>query len=272
MDVISLNRFMPLNAFITSPVENENTANRVRHNSVVRNSIVKDTTNDIVSEENGERRKSVAQRNSIVANNAAEEEANSKKITPAEMARQKAICKKISDPIMAGCEPDSDAAMELKEKFPELQLVDIVRFLVARKGNTRAAEEMIEKWKAWKSSYFPLKKADVQAAIETKCFFPFGQSKDGSPVVYMRGGLYDNTKATPEQYVLAAGHTIDYALKQYPDEVNVTVIVHTANIPGAPNQAADTTFIKLFIQVRHQKNTFTSITCCIFIVLIFIYT
>lgn len=63
------------------------------------------------------------------------------------------------------------------------------------------------------------------------------------------GGLYDANVATPHQYVMAAAYTIDWAIRQHPDQVNVTVLVHTVNIPGGPNQAADTNFIKLFIQV-----------------------
>jgi hypothetical protein len=99
---------------------------------------------------------------------------------------------------------------------------------------------MIEKCQSWRRSSSPLKKNEVSAAFGTKCFFPYGQAKDGSPIVYMRGGLYDAN---------IAAYTIDYSLRQYPDQVNVTVIVHTVNIPGGPNQAADNNFIKLFIQV-----------------------
>ena len=99
--------------------------------------------------------------------------------------------------------------------------MDIVRFLVARKGVVQQAAEMIDKERAWHNQHFPVRREEVRAAIETRCFFPSGRARDGSPVVYMRGGLYDNTVATPQQYVLAAAHTIEYALKQYPDQVRV---------------------------------------------------
>ena len=129
--------------------------------------------------------------------------------------------------------------------------MDAVRFLVARKGVVQNAVEMIDKERAWHDQHFPVQREEVKAAIETRCFFPFGRARDGSPVVYMRGGLYDNTVATPQQYVLAAAHTIEYALKQYPDQVNVTVVVHSSAVPGVKNATgADTNFIKLFIQVR----------------------
>jgi hypothetical protein len=152
-----------------------------------------------------------------------------------------------------------------------LLLLRYTRFLVARKGNVKAAEEMIVKYSHWRSCKFPLKKSTVEAAFMTNCFFPYGRyvscryiccvlaratptitdvrAKDGSPVVYMRGGLYDCNKATPEQFVLAAAYTIDWSLRQYPEEVNVTVIVHTVNVPNGPNQGADMAFIKLFTQV-----------------------
>lgn len=40
-------------------------------------------------------------------------------------------------------------------------------------------------------------------------------------------------------------------MSNYIGEVNVTVIVHTVNVPGGPNQGADMNFIKLFTQVSH---------------------
>eukprot|EP01040_Poterioochromonas_malhamensis_P011185 gene11185-12186_t len=92
---------------------------------------------------------------------------------------------------------------------------------------------MIEKCQSWRRSSSPLKKNEVSAAFGTKCFFPYGQAKDGSPIVYMRGGLYDAN---------IAAYTIDYSLRQYPDQVL------TKQLSG-PNQAADNNFIKLFIQV-----------------------
>lgn len=152
---------------------------------------------------------------------------------------------------MPGCEADGPSAKELAQKFPQLTRSDIVRFLIARKGNKSLAEEMIRKFLDWKSQNFPIKRKRIAAAVETRCFFPFGRAKDGSPVVYMRGGLYDGSKASPEEYALAAAYTIDWSLQQCPDQLSVTVIVHTVNIPGAPNAAADNNFIKLFIQVTY---------------------
>jgi hypothetical protein len=169
------------------------------------------------------------------------------------------MCSKITFPFMQGCEPDCPAALSLASKYPELNRADIVRYLVARKGSQKAADEMIEKCLNWRKLSFPLKKADVAAAFQTQCFFPYGQAKDGSPLVFMRGGLYDANVATPLQYVLAAAYTIDYSLRQYPDQVNVTVIVHTVNIPGGPNQSADTNFIKLFSQVRGFLSAFSPV-------------
>jgi hypothetical protein len=160
------------------------------------------------------------------------------------------ICKKICFPFMPGCDPNGPEVAALLKRFPDqLSRPDCVRFLVARKGNVQAAEEMAEKCLNWRNKSFPLQKSYVEAAFNTKCFFPYGVAKDGSPVLYMRGGLYDCNVATPEQYVMAAAYGIDWALRQHPDQTNVTVIVHAANIPGAPNQSADTNFIKLFIQV-----------------------
>lgn len=57
-----------------------------------------------------------------------------------------------------GCEPDGPASKELLKLHPDLSPADIIRYLVARKGNVTQASGMIEKYEAWRSKYFPLKK------------------------------------------------------------------------------------------------------------------
>lgn len=162
--------------------------------------------------------------------------------------------------ILPGCKPDEPAAEKLAVDFPSLSRVDIVRFLVARKGDYVLAKEMIQKEREWHNATFPVKKEDVGAAFLNGCFFPFGYATNGSPVVYMRGGLYDSNAATPEQYVLAAAHIIEYALEQSKfrpvaeggdgtRQVNVTVLVQSEAVAGQTGTGADMTFIKLFTKV-----------------------
>jgi hypothetical protein len=183
MDILSLNKYVPKNVVVPS-MSAENTKNNVKFKV----------------------KTPAAPRPSIVKTNTA----------AAAPAGNEEIFKKIIYPYMPGCEPDSANAVELHEKFPELTRPDIIRFLVARKGNIKAAEEMIVKCMQWRASKFPLKRPEVKAAFQTKCFFPYGRAKDGSPVVYMRGGLYDSNKATPEQFVMAAAYTIEWSLRQCP--------------------------------------------------------
>jgi hypothetical protein len=226
MDLLSLCRFIPCNA-ILSNAENERTENTLkkppRPSSVNASSPINKASKQGTSEGKGN--------------------------APENIEKQLEICKKIQYPFGTGCEPDGINAKALLEKYPELSLPDIVRFLVARKGVLKAAEEMIDKCLGWRKLNFPLKRNNVLKAFQTMCFFPYGVAKDGTPCVYMRGGLYDCHKATPEEYVLAAAYTIDWSLQQHPEQTNVTVIVHTASVPNGPNQSADTNFIKLFIQV-----------------------
>lgn len=181
MDILSLNRYIPKNVLITS-VHEESTRNSVKR---------------VIP-------KQQAKRTSISVTKTPESDGYT------------AICQKIMFPFTPGCEPDSLNAIELHKAFPQLSRPDIVRFLVARKGNMKAAEEMIVKWQAWRDAKFPLKRSEVRNAFLTKCFFPYGRARDGSPVVYMRGGLYDSNKATPEQFAMAAAYTIDWSLRQYP--------------------------------------------------------
>lgn len=179
------------------------------------------------------------------------------------------IVKKIIFPLPPGCEPFGPNANYIAEKIPQLSRPDIVRFLVARKGNVQMATEMAEKCLEWRASVFPLKKDDLRAAINTGCFFPYRTARDGTPVVYMRGGLYDNVKATPEQFVLAAAYAIEYSLRTHPKQINVTVVVDTVIIPGAPNLGADMTFIKLFVKVSStiffQNSHYMRVECCRYI-------
>lgn len=150
-------------------------------------------------------------------------------------------------PNIPGCEPHSAAAQQMQSTFPDADIVDIVRFLIARKGDAALATDMMTKAIAWHSSNFPLKRSsDVLAAINTRCFFQFGQARDGTPVVYFRGSLYDNTKASADTFVLLAAHIIDYTIKSY-GSLNVAVFVHSVSVPGAPNAPADMDFIKKFI-------------------------
>lgn len=154
-------------------------------------------------------------------------------------------------PTLPGCEPDGKAAKELLALFPGTPIPDLVRFLIARKGDVTQASEMLTKANAWHRENFPLageKLRLVDAALSANCFFVHGNARDGTPVLYMRGALYDGTKAPPEFYVLAAAHAIQYALRRS-NEMNVTVVVHAVNVPGAPNDNADLNFIKGFISV-----------------------
>lgn len=66
----------------------------------------------------------------------------------------------------------------------------------------------------------------------------------------MRGSLYDKDKASPEEYVMVAAHTMEWVLRQHPEEVNITVVVSTAIIEGHPYPSANVDFMKLFAKVR----------------------
>lgn len=151
-------------------------------------------------------------------------------------------------PYLPGCEPDGPAAKEMMAKYPDTSLNDIVRYLVARKGSVPAASEMLEKCADWRNKNFPLKKSTLSTVYDTKVMFYHGVARDGSPVIYFRGGLYDKNIAPPETYVLGAAHCIDEALK-YGSTINVTVMVNTANVEGGPNAPADMNFIKAFVAV-----------------------
>jgi CRAL/TRIO domain len=149
---------------------------------------------------------------------------------------------------LPGCEFDGHAAQEMRRMFPDVNIVDILRFLLARKGNLDQAAAMMRSALDWHSSNFPTKNVEIVRALQTGCFFYHGKALDGTPILFMRGAFYSNKLATPNQYVLAAAYVIDRALAQS-DQISVTVMVHASAVDGAPNESADVNFIKLFVQV-----------------------
>jgi hypothetical protein len=151
-------------------------------------------------------------------------------------------------PYLPGCEPDGAAAKEMIAKYPDASIEDIVRYLVARKGNVPAASEMLEKCRVWRGKNFPLKRDIISVVYGTNCMFYHGTARDGTPVIYFRGGLYDKNKAAPELFVLGAAHCIDTALSLC-NTINVTVLVYTGHAEGGPNAPADMNFIKAFVAV-----------------------
>lgn len=143
---------------------------------------------------------------------------------------------------------------EMSKEFPKsegysITKSDVVRFLVARKGNYQLSTEMMRKSLVWHKQHLPLSPSpELLRCLSTKCFFPHGVDRDGAPVLFFRGALYDSTKASSEMYVLSAAHAIDYALK-HSKHTAITCMVHAIAVPGAPNEGTDINFIKGFVQV-----------------------
>jgi hypothetical protein len=149
---------------------------------------------------------------------------------------------------MPGCEPDGPAVKQLRARFPEASVSDCVRFLVARKGEVGAATEMMEKANTWRKANLPVPRSVAEPALATGCCFFHGQARDGTPCIYFRGGLYDNTKASFQTFVLVAAQTIDHVMANS-KQLSVTVVVHLGTVVGGPNAGADMNFIKYFVQV-----------------------
>ena len=152
-------------------------------------------------------------------------------------------------PYLPGCEADSPAALEMRKLFPEDNMVDILRFLIARKGDVSLAADMFRKSKAWRLKHLPLRRSPqmvgLDAVLALRCFFFHKAARDGTPILYFRGALYDQSLASAETYILTAAHCIDYVLKTS-NQIAVTVFVHSAAVPGASNQNPDMDFIKGF--------------------------
>ena len=144
--------------------------------------------------------------------------------------------------------PGTRAFNEMQRLFPDANESEIVRFLIARKGVVEQASSMLRAARQWHAANFPSKLKELIPALKTGCFFAHGHALDGTPTLYFRGALYDTKAATPMQYALSAAYVIDTALARS-QQPAVTVIVHVARVPGAPNEGADLNFIKSFIKV-----------------------
>lgn len=155
-------------------------------------------------------------------------------------------------PYLPGCEPDGKAALQMQKLFPTVSRLDIVRFLVARKGNISLASEMLKKARDWKNANIPAKRSLVENVYKTGCFISKGYAKDGSPVVYFRWGLYDTNKASFEAYVLAAAHLIEFLVKDHSRFVNATIVIDLSVVKDGSNGPTDMNFIKLLVQVNKQ--------------------
>ena len=158
-------------------------------------------------------------------------------------------------PNQPGIEFNSQLVIKLHQKlskeFPEscVSRNDVVRFLVARKGNVEAAVDMFRKAFKWHASSLPLRATpDIIKCLSAKCFFAHGVDRDGAPVLYRRGALYDSKRGAPETYVLVAAHAIAHALRNS-KHCAITCMVHAVAVPGAANENTDINFIKGFVQV-----------------------
>jgi hypothetical protein len=149
-----------------------------------------------------------------------------------------------------GCEPDGPNVKHLRSTFPDISVSDAVRFLVARKGDLTAATEMLEKSIAWRKANLPVPRSVAEPVLATGCCFFHHHARDGTPVIYFRGGLYDNTKCSFQTYVLVAAQTIDHLMSNS-KALSVTVVVHLGTVVGGPNAGADMNFIKYFVQVSN---------------------
>lgn len=151
-------------------------------------------------------------------------------------------------PVVPGCELESVGIKKMASRFPGIKKADLVRFLVARKGNVEDAILMMQKAVKWHESNLPLRSTpEVLRAISVKAFFPFGTDRDGAPILYFRGALYDSSKASAETYVLLAAHAMQWALNNS-NCCALTVLVHSVAVPGAANESADTNFIGKFVK------------------------
>ena len=150
--------------------------------------------------------------------------------------------------IMEGCEVDGEAMQEMIARHPKAPTMDLQRFLIARNADIEAASSMYLVAEKWRAENLPARKSRIGNAIQTNCVFVGKPALDGTPTMYCRAAFYDNTKAKYDEFVVAAAHCMDYALKKYKAN-SLTVVCNLTYIPGETNQHPDVQFIKQFAKV-----------------------
>ena len=87
-------------------------------------------------------------------------------------------------PYLPGCEADSPAAVEMSKLFPDDNIIDILRFLIARKGDVSLASALFRKHKEWYSRHLPLQRSPtLDAVLALKCFFFHKNARDGIIII-----------------------------------------------------------------------------------------
>lgn len=140
-----------------------------------------------------------------------------------------------------------NAMEEMRQLFPEADEDILARFLIARRNVVAAASELYANHLAWRQRTLPLHDGDVAKVMETQCLYVKGRTKDGTPLLVFRGGFYDNTVASSDQYVLAAVYLLEKMVSLGMDKV--TVLVNVASLPGGVNAPPDVSFIKQLASV-----------------------
>ena len=148
---------------------------------------------------------------------------------------------------LPGCEFDGAAMNQMMTNFPGESRIDVHRFLIARKGNVKAATDMMKNSIKWRKENLPATVETIGDALNLNCLFIGKPALDGSATLYFRSAFFDSRKIPSEQFVLCAAHGVEYAIKN--GAVAMTVMVDISIIPGAPNLSADLKFIQKFAQV-----------------------
>lgn len=155
-------------------------------------------------------------------------------------------------PRMDKCTPDCPEFQDLKRRVPGQSIGTYVRFLVARKGNVDASEDLLKKHLEWREQNLPISKLPkekrdaVVRALGTGICIPYGKAKDGTPVMVFRGAFYNAKLATPDDYALAFAYAIEETIKGS-GQCSITVLANARAQEGATNAKADIGFVKKLV-------------------------
>uniref|UniRef100_A0A0G4F9Y0 CRAL-TRIO domain-containing protein n=1 Tax=Chromera velia CCMP2878 TaxID=1169474 RepID=A0A0G4F9Y0_9ALVE len=134
----------------------------------------------------------------------------------------------------------------IRANFPDMEEVDLARFVVKGKGNVKDVTERLTKTIEWRRKVGdPVNKDMVEKAAVSKAVFMHKHTKDGLPIMVVRGAYYDRKLAPAEEYVLYVCFLMDAMLGSGDDDYEqIAVLVDIRGYEGAPNQVVDVSFLK----------------------------
>lgn len=119
---------------------------------------------------------------------------------------------------------------EMKAAFPDMDIVTLARFLIARNGDTSKSIPLLKDHLAWKAESWPVLKSTCMNEFKSGKSYVKGHDVDGHPLIIFHTYLHDPNNRSMEELTRMAVFTFETAIKAMPDnKCKVTVLINRVN-------------------------------------------